>query len=57
MNALSKLIASIAALIVSLAFMWITLVITGVASQHQVKINVGHEGTLNLVAPFGGFGQ
>jgi hypothetical protein len=55
MNSLSKFIASIAALIASLALAWIALTVTGAIPNRPVQVSVYHDGEVKLVSPgFGG---
>ena len=63
MNSLTKLIASISALIASLSFAWVALTVTGMIPHHTVTVyhkgdvgvGVGMSGDLELSSETSGF--
>ncbi|PYL39176.1 MAG: hypothetical protein DMF36_06010 [Verrucomicrobia bacterium] len=52
MNSLTKLIASVSALIASLSFAWLVLTATGMIPYRHVTVH--HDGGVELTTGFGG---
>jgi hypothetical protein len=55
MNSLTRLIVSISALIASLSFAWVALVITGTIPNHAARVTVYNRGDVELSSGLGGF--